>query len=84
MEARACWEWSKQEFWNRFKWDEEDYFWYYPLKDKRKAKSVKNDGEYTTYAAWGKKNRARQAKEVVNIEHQRGEEEMESDGAGER
>ena len=51
MEARACWKWSKQEFWNCFKWDEEDYFWYYSLKDKRKAKPVKNEGEYTTYVA---------------------------------
>ena len=84
MEARTCWEWSKQEFWKCFKWDEEDYFWYYPLKDKKKAKPVKNKKEYTTYAAWGKKNKARHAKKVVAIEHQRGKEEMESDGAGER
>ena len=48
MKVRACWEWSKQEFWNCFKWNEKDHFWYCLLKDKKKAKLVKNNREYTT------------------------------------
>ena len=79
IEAKACWKWSREDFWNCFKWDDKDFFWYFPFKDKAKSKIVKYDDEYTRYTAWGKRKGVKYGRDGVKIEHGRGEMEEEEE-----
>ena len=76
-ETTAYWEWSRKDFWNHLKWDDEDYFWYSPFKDKSKTKIIKFEDEYTRYTAWGQRKQGKHGKHEVEIEHGRGKMEEE-------
>ena len=70
----ACWEWSKQDFWDHLDWDEDDHFWYFPTSEKlNMGKIVTDDEEYAKYTAWGKTRRGMRKKDLVKITHERGE-----------
>ena len=77
LESKTCWKWSKNEFWDHYKWDKEDHFWYHPLQS-LKTHNIVNDAEkYIKYTAWGKARPGTHKKNLVKIFHER--EEFEED-----
>ena len=73
LEFKACWEWSKNKFWSRYKWDEEDHFWYHLLQS-LKTYNIVNDAEkYIRYIAWGKARPRMHKKNLVKIFHEKRE-----------
>ena len=73
LKFKTCWEWSKDKFWNCYKWDEKDHFWYHLFQSLKMRNIVSNAEKYIKYIAWGTVRLEMHKKNLIKIFHGRGE-----------